>query len=229
MNAGRDVERLIASWLVEDAPGRAPDRILDAAGQVIDRTNQRRFVAEWREPMYVTMRGLVAAAVIAAVAIGGAIFFLNGAPNANVGASPTPGASKSASPSPSPDALAQLVAYRAARKAVCEPLTTEILGLFAALPSGATPAEQADSLDQQIGVITREIDQLAAIDAPPVIAEEHAVDVQRHRDALVLIEHVSTLLHDGKQAEADAVDQAIGGLSSLEEEYERQYSLEPCP
>jgi hypothetical protein len=74
MNAGRDVERLIANWLAEEAPGRAPDRVLAAAGTRIDRTNQRRYAAlrdlpiPWR-PKTMFER-LAVAAVVAVVAIG---------------------------------------------------------------------------------------------------------------------------------------------------------------
>lgn len=68
MNAGPDVERLISGWLLEEAPGRAPDRILEAAGRTIDRTHQRRFVAGWR-PRTMFER-LAAAAVSAVLAIG---------------------------------------------------------------------------------------------------------------------------------------------------------------
>ena len=67
MNAGPDVERLIAGWLQEEAPGRAPDRILELAGRTIDRTNQRRLAA-WR-PATMFDR-LAVAGVSAVLAIG---------------------------------------------------------------------------------------------------------------------------------------------------------------
>jgi hypothetical protein len=67
MNAGPDVERLIAGWLQEEAPGRAPDRILELAGRTIDRTHQRRFAA-WR-PTTMFDR-LAVAGVSAVLAIG---------------------------------------------------------------------------------------------------------------------------------------------------------------
>lgn len=73
MNAGPDVERLISGWLHEEAPGRAPDRILDAAGRTIDRTHQRRLGAAWRESMS-GMRGLAAAAVIGGLVVAGALY-----------------------------------------------------------------------------------------------------------------------------------------------------------
>jgi hypothetical protein len=71
MNAGPDVERLISDWLAEEAPERAPDRILGAASTSIERTKQRRFGAAWREPMMLsTSRLVVAAAVVIAAVVG---------------------------------------------------------------------------------------------------------------------------------------------------------------
>jgi hypothetical protein len=64
MNAGHDVERLVSDWLLDEAPGRAPDRILESTATVIDRTKQRRFGAAWREPSSVAMRGLALSAAI---------------------------------------------------------------------------------------------------------------------------------------------------------------------
>jgi hypothetical protein len=64
MNAGRDVERLVSDWLLDQAPGQAPDRILESTATVIDRTKQRRFGAAWREPSSVAMRGLALSAAI---------------------------------------------------------------------------------------------------------------------------------------------------------------------
>ena len=84
MNAGRDVERLIADWFVEEAVLRAPDRVLDEAGRVVDRTKQRRFGAAWRAiPMSAPLR-LAAAIAIGVVAIGGAIFLIGSAGQPNV-------------------------------------------------------------------------------------------------------------------------------------------------
>ena len=107
MNAGPDVERLISNWLVEEAPERAPDRILGTAARTIDRTKQRRFGAAWREPMLISTSRLVAAAAIVIAAVVGA--GLIGRSTAGVGDRPstsappttTPSASPSLSPAPS--------------------------------------------------------------------------------------------------------------------------------
>jgi hypothetical protein len=75
MNAGRDVERLIADWLAEEAPGRAPDRVLAATRPLIDRTRQRHHAAvrdlriPWR-PRTMFDR-LAVTAVVAVLAVGG--------------------------------------------------------------------------------------------------------------------------------------------------------------
>jgi hypothetical protein len=99
MNAGRDVERLIANWLVEESPGRAPDRVLDAAGMVVDRTQQRHPAAQWdlriswRLPIMNPLLRLAGAAIIAVLAVGVAVFGLRpvstgGPPPASPSASP---------------------------------------------------------------------------------------------------------------------------------------------
>ena len=100
MNAGPDVERLIASWLVEEAPARAPDRILDAAGRVIDRTNQRRFVAAWRLPDMSSASRMVAAAVIV-MAVGLGAFLALSRPASGPGSSASPAVTGTPSPQPS--------------------------------------------------------------------------------------------------------------------------------
>ena len=72
MKAGTDVERSIAQWLAEESPGRAPDRILTNAATTIDRTKQRRFAVAWREPVTLSMRGLVAFAAVIVIVVAGA-------------------------------------------------------------------------------------------------------------------------------------------------------------
>src|SRR5687767_139547 len=110
MNAGRDVERLITGWLAEEAAVRAPDRVLEAARTSIDRTRQRRWVAAWREPMYISpFKIATAAAVMAVAVVGGAFFGRATAPG--FGGPPVP----TASPPAATDALVTLDAYRVAR------------------------------------------------------------------------------------------------------------------
>jgi hypothetical protein len=90
MNAGRDVERLIADWFVEEAVLRAPDRVLEATGRVVDRTKQRRFGVAWRSRLMSTPLRLAAAAVVGVLMVGGAIVVLRPDVEGVGGPSPTP-------------------------------------------------------------------------------------------------------------------------------------------
>jgi hypothetical protein len=78
MNAGRDVERLLSDWLVEEAPSGAPDRIVLTASDRIAHTKQRRFRVAWRFPTMNAPLRVAAAAVIGVLLIGGA-YYLFGA------------------------------------------------------------------------------------------------------------------------------------------------------
>ena len=97
MNAGRDVERLIADWFVEEAVLRAPDRVLEEAGRVVDRTMQRRPAVAWRT-LFMTRFAFAGAAVALATIVAVAGLTLNRAgPGPEVG-----GPSPSLSPSQPP-------------------------------------------------------------------------------------------------------------------------------
>jgi hypothetical protein len=50
MNAGPDVERLLSDWLMEEAPARAPDRLLLVASDRLDHTRQRARWRHWEAP-----------------------------------------------------------------------------------------------------------------------------------------------------------------------------------
>lgn len=94
MNAGRDVERLIAAWLAEEAPVSSPDGILHAAARVIDRTKQRRaWRVPWRLPS-MNCPALAAAIVVAAVVAVAAFVFLR--EPASVASPPSPAPSAAA-------------------------------------------------------------------------------------------------------------------------------------
>lgn len=101
MNGGRDVERLIADWFVEEAVLRAPDRVLADAGRAIDRTRQRRLRAAGRTIQMPVSPRLATAAVLGALVVGGALLAMR--PNlVSVGTSPAPLESPTAPSSPTP-------------------------------------------------------------------------------------------------------------------------------
>jgi hypothetical protein len=230
VNAGRDVERLIASWLVEESPGRAPDRILEVAAQTIDRTKQRRFAAAWREPVNISMRGLAAMAAVVLVAVIGAGVI--GRSTANVG---TP-ASSAPTSSPTPTAAGVTLAqYKTARDAICAPAITHVIALNDAganLHPDTTPADvpaAIANLQQIIAVGNATVDKLAALDPPVAMAADHAADVTHHRDGLSILEEAVAKLQANDPVAAMAIADATGAISALEEGYEQAYGLSGCP
>jgi hypothetical protein len=120
MNAGRDVERLIADWFVEEAVLRAPDRVLEDAGRAIHRTKQRRLGAAWRPIRMSAPLRLAAAAVLGVLVVGGVLIIARPS-GANFGAPATPSilptpatspaASSSAGPLVLPDGALSAGAY----------------------------------------------------------------------------------------------------------------------
>jgi hypothetical protein len=117
-----------------------------------------------------------------------------------------------------------------ARDAICVSASQQLLTLNAAGDAASTPAEHADVIARIIVLGTTETNQLAALDPPPAVAEEHAADVVHHRDSLALLGQIEDLLRQGKAAEADAVDRALGAaISSQEEAFQQRYSLADCP
>jgi hypothetical protein len=78
MSAGRDVERLIALWLVEEAADGAPDRVLDSTRERLDHTRQRPRAA-WRPSMNPSLVRLTAVSAVVVVAVA-AIMLLKPSP-----------------------------------------------------------------------------------------------------------------------------------------------------
>jgi len=230
MNAGRDVERLIGTWLAEESPGRAPDRILSNAARTIDRTNQRRLLAAWREPVSIGLRGFAAMAAVLILAVIGAAWI--GRSTASVGTQP------SLAPSTSPSATVAgitLAQYRAARDAVCGPLNAQLITLNDAGASfhpdtnpGDIPATIAN-LDAIVALGTTEIAALSALEAPASIASEHAADVTRHGDSLALLSEAAAKLRAGDVTAALALADSTEPLSRLQEGFESKFGLAGCP
>jgi hypothetical protein len=104
VNAGRDVERLIADWFVEEAVLTAPDRVLEETRQAIDRRASRRFFAAPRTIRMPGRMSMAAAAGVGVILIG-TVFVASRPDDASVATTPVlPSlvAPSSASPSPVP-------------------------------------------------------------------------------------------------------------------------------
>jgi hypothetical protein len=107
MNGRIDAERILDAFLAPEAD-RLADRVIDAALADIARTPQRRAVRVPRRFPTMTMPiRLAAAAVVGALAVGGAFYLLKPDQPTIGGPSPSPSAQASATaPSPSPTARA---------------------------------------------------------------------------------------------------------------------------
>lgn len=233
MNAGPDVERSIAQWLVEESPGRAPDRILANAGFAIDRTKQRRFAVAWREPVSISMRGLAAMAAIVVIAVVASGWI--GRSTASVGAQSTP---TPAGPTAGPTAhIATLVEYRAARDAICTAAWPQRQALDAQIGGGLTdpatkPADRAAklaALQSEMAFERNLLDQTLALDAPPEIAADEAAMAADVDGIFAIVDQEIALIRDGKYSEAAAVDLTTNPLARAAEAFESKYNLKPCP
>lgn len=105
MTDGRAIERVLDAWLV-DGPTEVPDRVLDAALDEIERTDQRRrfggALRGWT--MTETFKTLVAAAAVLAFVIGGslAVRIVSPPSEGAAGASAPPGATAPAAATQAP-------------------------------------------------------------------------------------------------------------------------------
>jgi hypothetical protein len=229
MNAGRDVERLIATWLVEEAPARAPDRVLDEAAHRIDRTKQQRFAAAWREPMIISTGRLLGVAAVVLVAVVGAGFLGRASAPGSGSATPPPSAS------PSPSGVPTLESYRTAHKAVCDHGRATTPNLNDQLAGVYDPNLTKVERDAKIAVLQQIRDfgqsiraQLAAIPVPPEMAADAAAYLTRSEDNQAIIEQEILLLKAGKLSEAQQVDLLTDPINRMAEQFEQKYGLDPC-
>ena len=104
MTTPRDPDTLLAAYLA-DGMEVLPDRVVDAVLDEVHRTRQRTVFGPWRTPpMFKPILG--AAAVIAVLVFGGAIWLGAFDPSTDVGPSPAAPPSSAASPSPAASASA---------------------------------------------------------------------------------------------------------------------------
>jgi hypothetical protein len=237
MTDDRSLERAARSWL-EVGPTEAPARAVEAALLRIETTPQERdWHVPWRLPKMTSPVRVATAAVIAVLAVGGALFVLGrstgvGTPAATP--SPTPTIATPTSPAPAASA-ATLESYRAARDAICTPAVTRVIALngqLDILKPADSPEDLASSitlLEQIIVIETDTTDQLATLTPPPALAADHAADVTHHRDSLAMMAEAMSKLRAGQVTESNAIGDAINSLSALEESYEQANALAGCP
>jgi hypothetical protein len=230
MNAGRDVERVIAGWLEEEAAARAPDRVLGAARQSISRTGQRRLVVAWREPMYVSPLRLAGMAAVFAVAVVGAAWFGRMTASSGVGGTPI------ATPTPTASAEATIAQYRAARNQICtryaaelNPLKPQLNGIYDAATTAADRATKVQALTRIADRADEMIGELQALTVPAAVAADHNTQLARLQDTTSLIRQALARVAAGDLAGAQALDLATDPLSRNVEAFESKYQLAACP
>lgn len=235
MNAGRDVERLIAHWLVEEASARSPDRILDSTRRAVHRTRQRRFAATWREPMYISPVRLAGmAAVLVAAVVGGAWIGRATAPTGVGSPTPSPTATPTAAPFQSPGA--ELDAYKVARNAICARYEGNVGPLRPMLPGlydvGTSPSARVEAIGALTSIVTQleaMAGELLVLAASPEISADHVRSVARHEDMNSLIRQELVALAADDLAGAQALDLATEPLDADIGAFEAQYDLANCP
>jgi len=234
MNAERDVERLLSTWLADEAAVRAPDRVLETARRTIDRTMQRRFVAAWREPVNVTTTKVAALAAALMIALGGAAWIGRvTAPSGPAGPNSTPTVSPGATPV---GTAGDIDAFRAAYSAICtqymplvQPLNDALGGLYDAGLSATDRAVKVDAFRQLRMHFNRMLGELQAIPVPPPMAVDVAVALAAYDARNRLIGRAIERLDADDLAGAQALDLATDPSSARIQSFERQYALTGCP
>ena len=231
MSAGRDVERLISDWLIDEARDRSRDRVLAVVRQAVERTPQRRFAA-WREPVYLSSFRLAAAAAVILVAVVGA-----GAVG-RLSAPPAGGSQPTLVPTPAAteDPNAALVAYRGARNEICSdyaatlnPLKQELDGIHDPETSAADRSAKAGTLLTIVTELEAMVAELDGLEAPEAIADGHNAYVTRYQDMTLFIRDMLARVNAGDLEGAAAVDDAINVLNGPMLAFENDNSLDNCP
>jgi hypothetical protein len=228
MTDDRSHERAARSW-IETGPTQAPDRAVEAALLRIERTPQERDLRiPWRLPTMTTPARVTAAAVIGALAIGGAMFTLGspGLPATVVGRPPP-------NPTVAPPTMQT---FRADHDAICaaarrdiEPLMDQLAGIYDAATTPVERMRKADLL-AEIGVRTGQYtDELEAIRAPTQVVEEHVAEVAGHRAVQDLIVETVRLLRSGRLAEARVSDNETNRIRRQIRAVEEKWTMHSCP
>lgn len=100
MTATRDPDRLVQAFL-EEGPAVLPDRVLEAVQDDVHEMRQRAAIGPWRT--FTMARTFLAAAAVAALAIGGFAIWANLPGTNEPGGGPTPTLGPTASPTPEPE------------------------------------------------------------------------------------------------------------------------------
>jgi hypothetical protein len=230
MNAGRDVERLIAGWLAEEAAPGAPDRVLESTRQVVRRTNQRRFAALWRESMFSPMRAAALTAALVLGLVGGVFVGRLSAPAGVGGPQQTPAATPTAA------AGATIASYRAARNAICKAYLPRLQEqnnlldrLYDPALSEAERAPKITALQTIVSIVDQTVTELEGLEVPADMLQDHAAQVVHYQGTISLLRQAIAAIRSGDLSAAQALDLATDPNSRAIEAFESKYGLAACP
>lgn len=230
MNAGRDVERMVSDWFVLEAAARAPDRVVHETRRLVNSTGQRRFLAAWREPMYLSPMKLAGMAAVLVVALGAGVLIGRATVPSGVGSAPSPLPTETAAPTD------DTAAYRNARDEICtryvaatDPLRPKYDGLYDTTITDAERGKRILALDQFVSQYDAMREELSKLDAPAAIAEEHAANLALYDAQAGMIHAVVTRLYAGDLAGAESIDLATDPISRKIETFETRNVLTHCP
>ena len=222
----------IADWLEAD-PDHAPPEVLRTVESALPSIPQRRVLRlPWRT---LPMNKLVpiGATILLLAALGAGAVAVGSRPATT---SPTPAPTAPAAVEASAPPAVTALGYITSRNKVCkaaavraEPMKARVAPLY---DETAKPAQKADAIAavrENVALGDELAAELAALDAPPELAAEHAANVANNRDITILLRE-SLALHDaGKTAEALAVDLATDGIAAQMNAFEGRHGLTPCP
>jgi hypothetical protein len=139
MTTRPDPDVVIAAWLLDEAPDRAPERLLTASRDRIQSTHQRRSKwPAWRvERMNSTLKLALGAAAVVAVVVAGIAFLPRSDPSVG-GPGDVPTASPAPTPAPTPTPTAAASAAVPEFPGVSDDVAP---GTYRWLAGGATPAD----------------------------------------------------------------------------------------
>jgi len=179
---------------------------------------------------------LVAALAILVVAVGAGAVWLGRSSDGlgGPGATQAPPTTAPITPSPSPSGPT-LESYRAARDAICTPLTAQVIPFNTELGKLKPDTAAAElppiivALEQITTIGDSEVASLATLSPPSAVAADHDADIIHHRDSIAVLREALTKLRAGKVTEAIAISDATNPLSTVEEAFEAKYALAGCP
>ena len=184
--------------------------------------------------MYLSPFKIATAAAVVAVAMVGAAYFGRATAPGGVGGQPSP--SPAGTPAATPDAVAIFESYRDARDQICDRYRSQTDPLRPQFEDLYDPGETAQERAPKVAALSafaleyhRMVDELADVQAPAEIADDHAAIVAKYDAVAGLIDGIVARLNAGDLAGAEAIDNATNPIAEEIEQFESRNVLSGCP